>query len=619
MKTETMMKQSVRTVIKGIATVLVTLLSAGSVQADQSWTSGTTTLTTASGSATDNDVIDNATLIVTNGGNLVASQLTVSTGKVSTLMLTGSGAITLNQLWVTNNTASVTNSIFNFNGGTLITSNAVGSVAARIVRPLPFSINGNWTMNGGINTNGAAGAIPTGSHVTIGNNATVTVNSGAIYNNGGLTVAVAAGSTLNINGGVMTNINATSTAGFNVTGGNSSMTVTNNGKLFTSGASNRNAIIGQISDSNRVIIGSGGLWNFGGIGLLLGVSSTSARYNTLTVDAGGIVTNMGACSVGSATSGGSGALGNQVVITNGGQVFGNSGVGVGSTTGTNPAISNRVTVVGSTSLLNIGGGITVGSSGGTGKSSYNSLLITNGASVVSKGACTIGDGANANSNYLIVAGASSGTNAMWNLSGSNLTISGNAASTGNWVAVSTGGMITNGAIVLGGVNSTLYFNGGTLAAGINGNLIATTSTAVNVSCYVQNAGAVIDSGAYSVTNTVPLVQDPASTGGGLTKLGSGTLTLAASNSYTGNTVVANGVLRLVQPDCLNAKTTLYLYSGTKADLSFSGTNLIYSIYIDGKPKSRGVYGSANLSEYLTGSGYIQTVWPSPPGSVIRFF
>jgi autotransporter-associated beta strand protein len=598
---------------------MVALLSAGSAQADQSWTSGTTTLTTASGLATDNDVIDNATLIVTNGGSLVASQLTVSTGNVSTLTLTGSGALTVNQLWVTNNTAAVTNSIFNFNGGTLITSNAVGSVAARIVRPLPFSINGNWTMNGGINTNGAAGAIPTGSNVTIGNNATVTVNSGAIYNNGGLTIAVAAGSTLNINGGVMTNINATSTAGFNVTGGNSSMTVTNNGKLFTSGGSTRTAIIGQISDNNRVFIGSGGLWNFGGIGLSIGVSSTSARYNTLTVDADGMVTNMGACSVGSSTSGGSGSLGNQVVITNGGQVFGNSGVGVGSTSGSNPATSNRVTVVGSTSLLNIGGGIVVGSSGGTGKSSYNSLLITNGATVVSKTLCTIGAGANANSNYVIVAGASSGTNAMWNLSVTNLNIGNNVASTGNWAKISTGGMITNGTIVLGGVNSALYFDGGTLAAGINGNLISTTSTAVNASCYIQNAGAVIDSGAYSVTNTVPLVQDPASTGGGLTKLGSGTLTLAASNTYTGNTVVANGVLRLSSPDCLNSNTTLYLYSGTKADLAFSGTNLIYSITIDGKPKSRGVYGPANLSDYLTGSGYIQTVWPSPSGTMIRFY
>lgn len=602
----------------GSAAIMVALLSAGSAQADQSWTSGTTTLTTASGLATDNDVIDNATLIVTNGGNLVASQLTVSTGKVSTLTLTGSGAITLNQLWVTNNTAAVTNSIFNFNGGTLITSNAVGSVAARIVRPVPFSINGNWTMNGGINTNGAAGAIPTGNHVTIGNNATVTVNSGAIYNNGGLTIAVAAGSTLNINGGVMTNIIATSTAGFQVTGGNSSLTVTNNGKLFTSGTSNRSAIIGQITDSNRVFIASGGVWNFGGIGLSLGVCSTFARYNTLTVDAGGIVTNMGACLVGSATSGGTGPLGNQVVIANGGQVFGNSSVGVGSTTGSNPATSNRVTVVGSTSLLNIGGGISVGTSGGTGKSSYNSLLITNGASVISKGVCQVGTGTNAY-NYVLVGGDSGGTPAMWNLGGQILTIGGSAVSTGNWAAVSTGGMITNGAIVLGGVNSAFYFNGGTLAAGTNGNLIATTSTAVNVSCYVQNAGAVVDSGAYSVTNTVPLVQDPASTGGGLTKLGSGTLTLAASNTYTGNTVVANGVLRLAQPDCLSSNTTLYLYSGTKADLAFSGTNLIYSITIDGKPKSRGIYSPASLSGYLTGPGYIQTVWPAPPGTLIRFY
>jgi hypothetical protein len=584
MKTGIMTKQFTKAFVVGSAAVMVMLLSAGSVQAtDQSWTSGTTTLTNSSGVDTDNDIVDNATLIVTNGGSLLASQLTVSTGNVSTLTLTGSGAITVKQLWVTNNTAAVTNSVFNFNGGTLITSNAVGSVAARIVRPLPFSIGSNWTMNGGTNTIGAAGTVPTGSHVTIGNNATVTVNSGAIYNNGGLTIAFGANTTLNINGGVMTNINCTSTAGFNVTGGNSSMTVTNNGKLFTSGGSTRTAIIGQISDSNRGFIGSGGLWNFGGIGLQLGVSSTAAKYNTLTVDAGGIVTNMGACSVGIASTGGSGALGNQVVITNGGCVFGNSYVTVGSTSGSNPATSNRVTVVGSTSLLNIGDGISVGYSTGTGKISYNSLLITNGASVVSKGACTIGNGTNANSNYVIVAGASGGNNAMWNLSGSNLTIGGNAVATGNWAVVSTGGMITNGAIVLGGVNSTLYFNGGTLAAGTNDNLISTNSTAVNASCYIQSAGAVIDSGAYSVTNTVPLVQDPSSTGGGLTKLGSGRLVLAGTSRYTGATAVSNGTLTLAADGVITNSPLITVASGAVYGVSsVSGYEVVAGQTLAGK-------------------------------------
>lgn len=578
MKTGIMTKQFTMAFGVGSAAVMVMLLSAGSVQAtDQSWTSGTTTLTTPSGVDTDNDIVDNATLIVTNGGSLLASQLTVSTGNVSTLTLTGSGAITVKQLWVTNNTAAATNSVFNFNGGTLITSNAVGSVAARIASPL-FSTIGSWIMNGGINTISNTAAATRGINIS-----NMTVNAGALYNNGGLALGTLANSTLIINGGVVSNIAPLdANNALNVTGGNSSMTVTNNGKLFTSGGSTRTAYIGRLSTSNSVFIGSGGLWNFGGLNLILGntASSSAARYNTVTVDAGGIVTNMGSCSVGQTTSGNS--EWNQLVITNGGQVFGNSGVTVGNTGGGSPTTSNRVTVVGSASLLSINGGITVGQAS-TSKSSYNNLLITNGASVVSKGACTIGNGANANSNYVIVAGASGGNNAMWNLSGNNLTIGGSAVATGNWATVSTGGMITNGAIVLGGVNSALYFDGGTLAAGINGNLIATTSTAINVSCYVQSAGAVIDSGAYNVTNMVPLVQDPSSQGGGLTKIGSGRLVLAGTSRYTGATAVSNGTLQLAADGVITNSALITVASGAVYDVSsVSGYEVVAGQTLAGK-------------------------------------
>lgn len=586
MKTGIMTKQFVQAMVVGSAAVMVTLLSPGSVQADQSWTSGTTTLTTSSGIDTDNDIIDNATLIVTDGGSLLASQLTVSTGNVSTLTLTDSGAITVKQLWVTNNTAAATNSVFNFNGGTLITSNAVGSVAAKIVIPpsSAFNVKGSWTMNGGINTiSNCSGAA--GTAVNISN---MTVNAGAFYNNGGLAIITFTNSTLIINGGVMSNINynSSSQVTFEVRGGNSSMILTNNGKLFTIGSSRKNGL-GEKSSYNRVLIGSGGVWNFGNNGLQIAYTAQSvpARYNTFTVDAGGIVTNMGAaCLVGSSSSGAS--EGNQVVITNGGQMFGGSDVQVGfvNLSGTAASASNRVTVVGSTSLLNIGGGILVGYTLAAGKSSYNSLLITNGATVVSKGACSIGAGTGTNVyNYVLVGGASGGANATWNLSGQTLTIGGNAVATGNWATVSTGGIITNGAIILGGINSALYFNGGTLAAGTNCNLISTTSTAVNVTGYVQNAGVVIDSGAFSVTNTVPLVQDPNSQGGGLTKIGSGRLVLAGTSRYTGATVASNGTLKLAADGLITNSTLITVASGAVYDVSsVSGYEVVAGQTLAGK-------------------------------------
>lgn len=90
---------------------------------------------------------------------------------------------------------------------------------------------------------------------------------------------------------------------------------------------------------------------------------------------------------------------------------------------------------------------------------------------------------------------------------------------------------------LGG-SGTFNFNGGTLAANANNATFMTGLTVANVLA----GGAVIDSTNYSITIAQPLVADTLSTGGGLTKLGPGVLTLSGANTYTGLTVVSNGAL-----------------------------------------------------------------------------
>jgi fibronectin-binding autotransporter adhesin len=86
-----------------------------------------------------------------------------------------------------------------------------------------------------------------------------------------------------------------------------------------------------------------------------------------------------------------------------------------------------------------------------------------------------------------------------------------------------------------GAPTTLNFNGGTLQAGAdNVSFISGLNAA-----YVQAGGAVIDSQGFNIGIPQTLSD---SGGGGLTKLGSGTLTLAGANNYAGNTLINAGTL-----------------------------------------------------------------------------
>jgi autotransporter-associated beta strand protein len=118
-----------------------------------------------------------------------------------------------------------------------------------------------------------------------------------------------------------------------------------------------------------------------------------------------------------------------------------------------------------------------------------------------------------------------------------------------------------------------------------------------------------------LTISVPL------TNGGFRKDGAGTLRLTGNNTYTGDTMVDGGMLRIYSPFLSNS-SDVYLSTGGVLDLNFGATDVIDSLFIDGEMQAAGIWGSiASGAEYtsplITGNGLLQVMTAVPePASVV---
>ncbi len=153
------------------------------------------------------------------------------------------------------------------------------------------------------------------------------------------------------------------------------------------------------------------------------------------------------------------------------------------------------------------------------------------------------------------------------------------------------------------------FNGGTLKAA--GNSASFMASGVASAANVRNGGAIMDTAGFNVTigqalQHSAIVGDNAADGG-LTKNGNGTLTMTGANTYSGNTTINAGTLKLAQSvSTLATNSTVSVASGAALQLDNSAvTNMVASPVTNGLAAGNGLYGSANSSGFITGPGYLR--------------
>jgi autotransporter-associated beta strand protein/T5SS/PEP-CTERM-associated repeat protein len=276
---------------------------------------------------------------------------------------------------------------------------------------------------------------------------------------------------------------------------------------------------------------------------------------------------------------------NRLIISDGGVVTNVQGIYVGINGWNNS--SNSVVVSGGGRLYARGGGSQVGEGSGNGGQHYN--FITVGGPNAVTGAASVVD------------------------FGSQTLILGSFGTTQNVCNVNTGGQVICGTVSLNDPSSRLNLDGGTVAVAlING--VGTN--------YLGNGGAIFDNGAGNTT-VANAIRDAAGCSGGLTKRGSGTLTLSGTNTYSGTTAVSNGVLKVTHNQALPAATDVYIAaaSGAKLEQAFNGTSTVRQLYVDGVLQVRNkTYSKASLPTALDGDGLLYvTDGAAPKGTMISFF
>lgn len=398
--------------------------------------------------------------------------------------------------------------------------------------------------------------------------------SGAISNSGGvmnISGSVSGTGTISTSGGVMnlsgafTNTGTiSSSAGIlNLTG-----TFTGTGAVSSSSTGVLN-MAGTFTDLPTLTIS-------GSVATLSGSFVRSGAYNNLVglTVSGGVFNVTGTLGTSAAVPLGQiGFSGNSVTNFSGTEYL--SGASTTFRVGDLTSATVNVTA-GTLTLGTSSAGLALGRSAATASGFMN---ISGGSVVINGTSTTVRIGAgyidtdNSGASVMTLSGTgvfTTGTTTAQFLLGSNL--AGNTASSGTF-NLDGGTLMTNRIITGGSAGASIFnFNGGTFKATGTAATLATSLTTVNI----RNGGAVIDSNGFSMAIAEPLLHSTIggdnATDGGLTKQGSGTLTLSGANTYTGATTVSGGSLKAGSTSAFGINSAVILANSAGVSLDITGFN-----------------------------------------------
>ncbi len=442
--------------------------------------------------------------------------------------------------------------VYNLNGGMLTVNTIVKNGG---------SGTGTFNFNGGTLT--ARGATATFlQNITAAN----VQNGGAVIDDGGFAVTIAqnllnggSGGLNKLGGGTLTLSGANTFIGdTKVSAGTLAL---GNALALQNSTLDHNTYGGTLSFGALAAATFGGLKGAQGLALpnsfalTLGNGGASAVYSGALSGTGATLTKTGG---GTQTLSGVNTYSGNTLVTGGTLSIG-AGGSLSNTVKINAVTGGTLAIAGTVTIANNGNfGIGSGISGTTGTVTVNTGGVLN-----------IGGGSGANVGYTAIGGSDAGNNGQYGsgtltindgvvnvaaggtgpggLDGSHLWLNpyGNAGAGAPSTINLNGGTLSSARQIASGSNyAVVNFNGGALQAAVSdttGNFLTVTTA------NVRNGGAVLDPQTYNLTLGQTLIHSGIggdnAVDGGLTKNGSGTLTLTATgSSFNGNVTVSQGTL-----------------------------------------------------------------------------